>query len=107
MEDSLNFDISLHERVLPVRRARGSRTGAARVGRQELQTGDPIDVYHWAAVALITALMCAVLAYAAGTPALSRAANVTSVVFGVLGGALMLAGLIRNVRVRIVRRTTG
>jgi hypothetical protein len=105
MEDSLNFEIPLQERARPVRRARPGRTGIAKAGRPELQTGDPIDIYHWAAVALVTALMCAVLAYGAGTATLARASNVTSVVFGVLGGALMFAGVVRNLRVRIARRT--
>ncbi len=76
----------------PVRRARASRSGAPGADRPELQTGEPIDIYHWAAVALVTALMCAVLAYAAGTPALTRAANVTSVVFGAMGGRSCLQG---------------
>jgi hypothetical protein len=49
-----------------------------------------------------------VLAYAAGTPALTRAANVTSVVFGAMGGALVFAGLVRKLRrfaaVRVAQR---
>jgi len=63
--------------------------------------GEPIDIYHWAAVALVTALMCAVLGYAAGTPALARAANVTSFVFGAMGGALMASGVVRSLRARL------
>ncbi|WP_277187261.1 hypothetical protein [Caballeronia sp. BR00000012568055] len=70
--------------------------------RQELAAGEPIDIYHWAAVALVTALMCAVLGYAAGTPALSRAANVTSLVFGVAGGALTAGGIVRSLRSRFM-----
>lgn len=45
--------------------------------------------------------MCAVLGYAAGTPALARAANVTSLVFGVAGGALTASGVIRRLRARM------
>ncbi len=67
---------------------------------QELVASEPIDIFHWAAVALVTAVMCAVLGYAAGTPALSRAANVTSLVFGVIGGTLTLSGIVRRLRVR-------
>jgi hypothetical protein len=100
MEDSLNFDIPLVDRERPVRRARAPRSGTVRAERPELQAGEPIDIYHWAAVALVTALMCAVLAYAAGTPALSRAANVTSVVFGAMGSALVFAGIVRMLRGR-------
>ena len=46
--------------------------------RPELLAAEPINVYHWAAVALVTALMCVVMACAAGTPGLARAASVTS-----------------------------
>jgi hypothetical protein len=101
MEDSLNFDIPVRDRERPARRARAARSGRASADRPELQAGEPIDIYHWAAVALVTALMCAVLAYAAGTPALSRAANVTSVVFGAIGCALVLAGIVRMLRSRL------
>ena len=101
MEDSLNFEIPVRDESAPSRRARAARSGTAGADRPELQAGEPIDIYHWAAVALVTALMCAVLAYAAGTPALSRAANVTSVVFGAMGGALVLAGLVRKLRSRL------
>jgi hypothetical protein len=45
--------------------------------------------------------MCAVLAYAAGTPTLSRASNVTSVVFGAMGSVLLLAGIVRGLRSRL------
>jgi hypothetical protein len=103
MEDSLNFDISAAARERPTKRARPGRTGrpgAAKADRPELQAGEPIDIYHWAAVALVTSLMCAVLAYAAGTPALSRASNVTSIVFGAMGSALLLAGIVRGLRSR-------
>jgi hypothetical protein len=101
MEDSLNFDIPLVDRERPVRRARAPRSGTARAERPELQAGEPIDIYHWAAVALVTSLMCAVLAYAAGTPTLSRASNVTSVVFGAMGSVLLLAGIVRGLRSRL------
>src|SRR5689334_3748675 len=77
MEDIFDFDIAAEERrsspgVAPT--ARSVRGGSSSDG-QELAAGEAIDIYHWAAVALVTALMCAVLGYAAGTPALSRAAN--------------------------------
>ncbi|SPB16012.1 hypothetical protein NOV72_03211 [Caballeronia novacaledonica] len=96
MEDFFIFDGGAHERAAP------SRSARARHGnRQELAAGEPIDIYHWAAVALVTALMCAVLGYAAGTPALARAANVTSLVFAAMGGALMASGVVRSLRARI------
>jgi len=108
MEDSLNFEIPVQDAPRPVRRARASRSGAPGVDRPELQTGEPIDIYHWAAVALVTALMCAGLGYAAGTPPLTRAANVTSGGFGGMGGALVFAGLVRKLRrfaaVRVAQR---
>jgi hypothetical protein len=104
MEDFLNFDISAPGRERPPRRARAGRTGRpgnAKADRPELQAGEPIDIYHWAAVALVTSLMCAVLAYAAGTPTLSRASNVTSMVFGAMGSVLLLAGIVRGLRSRL------
>ncbi|SAL18429.1 hypothetical protein [Caballeronia telluris] len=104
MEDSLNFDISAPARERAPKRARTGRAGrpsTAKVDRPELQTGEPIDIYHWAAVALVTSLMCAVLAYAAGTPTLSRASNVTSIVFGAMGSVLLLAGIVRGLRSRL------
>ena len=73
----------------------------------EILAAEPINVYHWAAVALVTALMCAVLGLAAGTPGLSRAAGVTSVVFSVVAGALVLAGASRRLRVRLSPECTG
>ncbi|MCG7402600.1 MULTISPECIES: hypothetical protein [Caballeronia] len=91
MEDIFNFDGGAHPRSIPTRPART---------RKELTAGEPIDIYHWAAVALVTALMCAVLGYAAGTPALARAANVTSLVFAAMGGALMASGVVRSLRAR-------
>jgi hypothetical protein len=42
-----------------------------------------------------------VLAYAAGTPTLSRASNVTSIVFGAMGSVLLLAGIVRGLRSRL------
>jgi hypothetical protein len=116
MEDSLHFDIHAQARVRPVRRARGvprlarpqgMATGGHAGDQPELLLVEPINVYHWAAVALVTSLMCAVLAFAAGTPALSRASSVTSVVFGVVGGSLVLAGVIRALRFRLSRVSTG
>lgn len=101
MEDFFDFDAAVQERTKPARPARAPRPRGARGDRQELATGEPIDIYHWAAVALVTALMCAVLGYAAGTAALSRAANVTSLVFGTMGGALMASGVVRSLRARI------
>jgi hypothetical protein len=104
MEDSLHFDIHIRPRIRPSRRLRASRTArinGSGLGEQpELLAAEPINVYHWAAVALVTALMCAVLGLAAGTPGLSRAAGVTSVVFSVVAGALLLAGASRALRVR-------
>jgi hypothetical protein len=94
MEELFDIEQAAVERTPPTR-----RTGGA---RQELPASEPIDIYHWAAVALVTALMCAVLGYAAGTPALSRAANVTSFVFGTIGGALTASGLVRTLRARLV-----
>ncbi|KXV10182.1 hypothetical protein CR51_09585 [Caballeronia megalochromosomata] len=101
MEDFFSFDGGAYERTIPTRPARTRRTHGAGGDRQELTAGEPIDIYHWAAVALVTALMCAVLGYAAGTPALARAANVTSFVFGAMGGALMASGVVRSLRSRI------
>jgi hypothetical protein len=101
MSDSLHFDISAHHRVRPSRRA---GMGGRSTARAELPATEPINVYHWAAVALVTALMCAVLACAAGTPALSKAATITSMVFGALGTALVAAGLMNAARVRVLRR---
>ncbi|VXB71358.1 conserved hypothetical protein [Burkholderia sp. 8Y] len=102
MDDIFDFDVPADERrnSATVRPARG-RGARASDDRQELAAGEPIDIYHWAAVALVTALMCAVLGYAAGTPALARAANVTSLVFGVAGGALTASGIIRRLRARL------
>jgi uncharacterized membrane protein YtjA (UPF0391 family) len=112
MEDSLHFDIHVRPRERPARRARSApRTawirGSGTAEQPELLAPEPINVYHWAAVALVTALMCAVLGFAAGTPALSRAAGVTSVVFSVLAGALLLAGASRALRVRLSAGYTG
>ncbi|MDR5812779.1 MULTISPECIES: hypothetical protein [unclassified Caballeronia] len=94
MDNIQHFDSIAHEPVRPVK-MRGTRGS-----RPELAASEPIDIYHWAAVALVTALMCAVLGYAAGTPALARAANVTSFVFGTMGGALVASGLVRSLRAR-------
>jgi hypothetical protein len=99
MEDFLHFDIHVRPRVRQARRLRAAR-GRGAGDQTELLTAEPINVYHWAAVALVTALMCAVLGLAAGTPALSRAAGVTSVVSSVVAGALVLAGAIRALRLR-------
>ncbi|BBU27011.1 hypothetical protein BTHE68_07450 [Burkholderia sp. THE68] len=96
MDNYFNFDVAVPERPSRARRTYGS--GGP---RPELATGEPIDIYHWAAVALVTALMCAVLGYAAGTPALARAANVTSLVFAAMGGALMASGVVRSLRARV------
>lgn len=105
MEDFFSFEVAARERTNPrtatTRPARARRAHAAGGDRQELAAGEPIDIYHWAAVALVTALMCAVLGYAAGTPALARAANVTSLVFGAMGGALMASGVVRSLRARL------
>jgi predicted phage tail protein len=97
MEDSLHFDIHVQQRVRSTRRTRAShRTDE----RPELLAAEPINVYHWAAVAFVTALMCAVMAWAAGTPALSRAAGVTSFVFAAFGSALVLGGMLRTLHTR-------
>lgn len=103
MEEFFDFDVAAderRERATAVRPARGRGARTAN-DRQEPGAGEPIDIYHWAAVALVTALMCAVLGYAAGTPALARAANVTSLVFGVAGGALTASGIVRRLRTRL------
>lgn len=107
MEDIFDIDLSArdHRVSASTRRfgpaaARGGRERPAG-DRQGLATGEAIDIYHWAAVALVTALMCAVLAYAAGTPALAGAANVTSLVFGAAGGALTASGIVRRLRARL------
>jgi hypothetical protein len=97
MEDSLHFDIPVQPRVRPVRRARAAQRVAE---RPELLAVEPINLYPWAAVALGTALMCVVMACAAGTPTLARAASVTSVVFAALGGGLMLGAMLRAMRLR-------
>src|SRR5476649_191401 len=97
MEDSLHFDIPVQSRVRPVRRARTPQRAAE---RPELLTAEPINLYHWAAVALVTALMCVVMACAAGTPTLARAASVTSVVFAALGSVLVLGAMLRALRLR-------
>ena len=97
MEDSLHFEIPVQSRVRPVRRARAPQRT---VERPELLTTEPINLYHWAAVALVTALMCVVMACAAGTPTLARAASVTSVVFAALGSVLVLGAMLRAMRLR-------
>lgn len=104
MEDSLHFDIPVQQRVRPVRRVRAPQHAQRAAERPELLAAEPINVYHWAAVTLVTALMCVVMACAAGTPALARAAGVTSVVFCALGGALVLGGLLRALRLRRLQR---
>jgi hypothetical protein len=104
MEDFLNIDVPASKRARPPKRQRTRGAAATAARRPELEAGEPIDIYHWAAVALVTALMCAVLAYAAGTPALSRAANVTSAVFGIAGGTLALAGFAQRLRARLASR---
>jgi hypothetical protein len=101
MEDSLHFDIPVQQRTRPVRRARAPQRAAE---RPELLSAEPINVYHWAAVALVTALMCVVMACAAGTPTLARAAGFTSAVFGALGGALVLGCMLRAMRLRHSQR---
>ena len=97
MEDSLHFDIHAQARLRPVRRARAPQRAAE---RPELLAIEPINLYHWAAVALVTAMMCVVMACAAGTPTLTRAASVTSAVFAALGGGLMLGAMLRAMRLR-------
>jgi hypothetical protein len=97
MEDSLHFDIPVQSRARPVRRARASQRAAE---RPELLAAEPINLYHWAAVGLVTALMCVVMACAAGTPTLTRAASVTSVVFAALSGVLVLGAMLRARRLR-------
>jgi hypothetical protein len=100
MNDILDIEsITLEHARSPSARI-GATASASRAG-EELAASDSIDIYHWAAVALVTALMCAVLGYAAGTPALSRAASITSMIFGVAGGALTAGGLIRGLRARL------
>jgi predicted phage tail protein len=101
MEDSLHFDIHVQQRARPVRRARVPHRGDE---HPELLAAEPINVYHWAAVAFVTALMCVVMAWAAGTPALSKAAGVTSFVFAALGSALVLGGTVRTLRTLHMRR---
>ncbi|SAK50006.1 hypothetical protein AWB79_01514 [Caballeronia hypogeia] len=101
MENFLQSDVAAPDRANPARLARTRRAQRPGGARQELAAGEPIDIYHWAAVALVTALMCAVLGYAAGTAALARAANVTSFVFGAMGGALTASGVVRSLRARI------
>jgi predicted phage tail protein len=97
MEDSLHFDIPVQQRRRAVRRVRAPQRAAE---RPERLSAEPINVYHWAAVALVTALMCVVMACAAGTPTLAHAAGFTSAVFGALGGALVLGGMLRAMRLR-------
>ena len=101
MENFIHSEIAAQDRSSRTRQARATPMRGAGGDREELASGEPIDIYHWAAVALVTALMCAVLGYAAGTAALARAANVTSVVFGAMGGALMASGVVRSLRARV------
>lgn len=101
MSDSLHFDIPVHQMVRPSRRVGvADRT----TGREQLPSDERINVYHWAAVALVTALMCVVLACAAGTPALSKAATITSMVFGAIGVTLVAGGLLSAARTRLLQR---
>jgi hypothetical protein len=51
MEDSLHFDIPVQQRARAVRRVRAPQRAAE---RPELLAAEPINVYHWAAVALVT-----------------------------------------------------
>ena len=97
MEDSLHFEIPARPRARPVRRARAPQRAAE---RPELLAAEPINLYHWAAVALVTALMCVVMTCAAGTPTLARAASITSAMFAALGGALMLGAMLRAMHLR-------
>jgi hypothetical protein len=97
MEDSLHFDIPVQQRMRPFRRVRAPRRAAE---RPELLSAEPINVYHWAAVALVTALMGVVMACAAGTPALAHAAGFKSAVSGALGGMPVLGGTLRAMRLR-------
>jgi hypothetical protein len=101
MEDTLHFDIPAQSRVRPVRRVRATQRAAE---RPELLAAEPINLYHWAAVGLVTALMCMVMACAAGTPTLTRAASVTSVVFAALSAALVLGAMLRAFRLRRTER---
>jgi hypothetical protein len=106
MDQSTHFEAAPERAMLMTGALRGRMTrmqpaSSTKGDREELAASEPIDIYHWAAVALVTALMCAVLGYAAGTQALSRAANVTSLVFGSVGGALTASGIVRSLRARI------
>ena len=101
MEDFFQSEVAAQERTGPARPGRTRRAQGSGGARQELAAGEPIDIFHWAAVALVTALMCAVLGYAAGTATLARAANVTSLVFGAMGGALVASGVVRSLRARL------
>jgi hypothetical protein len=98
----IDYDGAVQSQARPARAPSAPSQGkpSAREG-QELPASEPIDIFHWAAVIVVTALMCAVLGYAAGTPALSRAANVTSLVFGVIGGTLTAGGIARSLRGRL------
>ncbi len=97
----MHFDIPLQSRVRP---SRGMRAAGRPTGRADLDAPESTNVFHWAAVALVTALMCAVLACAAGTPALSKAATITSFVFGIVGASLVAGGVLNAVRTRLTRR---
>lgn len=101
MEHFSELDATAHERTKPAQGPRTPHGRGSRGNRQELAVGEPIDIYHWAAVALVTALMCAVLGCAADTAALARAANVTSLVFGTMGGALVASGVVCSLRARL------
>jgi hypothetical protein len=95
-EDSLHFDIPVQQRMRPFRRVRAPQRA---IERPELLSA-PINVYHWAAVALVTALMGVVMTRAAGTPALAHAAGFRSAVSGALGGMPVLDGTLRAMRLR-------
>lgn len=97
MEESLHFDIHVQQRTRSAQRVRAPHRADE---RPELLAAEPINVYHWAAVAFVTALMCVVMAWAAGTPALSHAAGLTSFVFAAFGSALVLGGMLRTRHMR-------
>jgi uncharacterized membrane protein YtjA (UPF0391 family) len=53
----------------------------------------PVEVFYWAAVSLVIALIACVLSYAAGTLALTHAANIACCVFVLIAGGLAIAGI--------------
>ncbi|MGI4901752.1 MAG: hypothetical protein ACRYG5_08830 [Janthinobacterium lividum] len=68
-----------------------------RAATSRLVANSPVELFHWAAVSFVIALIATVLSYAAGTAGLAEIATLCCYLFAGLGCALVVAGL-RNLR---------